>query len=230
METATFSKTGEKLFETAQAANKRFNEMNSTIMDIYSKQLNLASSFYSNLFNYFPWANKNLWNANIDFTKPFGSDGEPKLFAPFGWFKTSDYLNNFFKPQTEDLLKKTVEFNNHWLAEVQKQLKIVHMSWVELSGKTQEIMEEERKTIYSNINSLIESYNKQSDFSIEASEKFMKKINEQFDLVAKQSEKFWSDISKRVQTSDKAEKEKEQLQPLPKKQNKQEFSTSNNKS
>jgi hypothetical protein len=228
METTTFSKTNEKLYETAEAANKGFNQINSTIMDVYSKQLNLVSGFYNNLFNSFPWANKNVWNANMDFTKYFGADETFKLFTPFNWFKTSDYLGNFFKPQSEDLFKKTIEFNNNWFAELQKQFKIVQMNWVELSEKMQEIAEEEWKATYSSINSLIEAYNKQADFSIESNRKFMEKINSQFDLAAKQSEKFWSDVLKTVHPADKTEKENEQLQTLPKKQNKAEFATAHN--
>ena len=228
METTTFGKTNEKLYETAEAASKGFNEINSTIMDVYNKQLNLASSFYSNLFNSFPWINKNVWNANMDFSKSFGADGASKLFNPFSWFKTSDYFGDFFKPQSEELLKKTIEFNNNWFAELQKQFKIMQMNWVELSEKTQEIMEEEWKATYSSINSLIETYNKQADFSIESSRKFMEKINNQFDLAAKQSEKFWSDILKTTQPFDRTEKESEQLQPLSKKQSKVEFTTTHN--
>jgi hypothetical protein len=229
MESTTFSKTNEKFYETIQGANKGFNEINSAAMDIYSKQLNLASSFYKNLFYSFPWANKNVWNANIDFAKYFGADGTSKLFTPFNWFKMSDYLGDFFKPQSEDLLSKTIEFNNNWFTELQKQLKIMQMNWVESSEKMQEIVMEEWKTTYSSINSLIEAYNKQTDFSIESNRKFMEKINSQLNLAAKQSENFWSDVLKTVQPSDKSEQENEQLQPVSKKQNKVEFSAHNNK-
>jgi hypothetical protein len=229
MESTTFNKTNEKFYETVQGANKGFNEINSTAMDIYSKQLNLVSSFYKNLFNSFPWVNKNVWNANIDFTKYFGADGASKLFTPFNWFKTNDYLGYFFKPQSEDLLSKIIEFNNNWFTELQKQFKIMQINWAELSEKMQEIIMEEWKTTYSSINSLIETYNKQADFSIESNKKIMEKINNQFDLAAKQSEKFWSDVLKTVHPSDKSEIENEQLQPVSKKQNKVEFSTHNNK-
>ena len=228
MEATTFGKTNEKLYETAEAANKGFNEINSTLMDVYSKQLNLASSFYNNLFNSFPWANKNVWNANMDFTKPFGADGVSKLFSPFNWLKTSDYLSDFFKPQTEGLLKKAVEFNGNWVTELQKQFKIAQMNWVELSEKTQEIMEEEWKAIYNTMKSLVETYNRQADFSIESSRKFMEKINEQFDLASKQSEKYWSDILKTAQSTGNTEIENVQSPPLAKKQNKVEFVTSHN--
>jgi len=50
MEATTFSKTADRFNENIQTSNKWFKEINSEIMDIYKKQLNLIFEFYNEIF------------------------------------------------------------------------------------------------------------------------------------------------------------------------------------
>jgi hypothetical protein len=214
MESTIFSKTRNENFNgTTETANKLFSEVSSTVIDVYSKQLNLLLGFYNNLFNFFPGINKNTWAANMDFIKPINGDGTlNSVFAPFNVFKMNGHLFHPFTNRFEDLYKQTNELNAYWISAFQNS----QSNWNELNKKSQEIIEEGWKNTFNIINSMIDVYNKQMDFSNKSGQKLVEGISNQINLAIKRSETFWSDILETAPVSNKTENEK----PQPKKQNK----------
>ncbi len=188
-------------------ANEMFNDANATMMSIYKKQLNTSMDFYTNLFNSFSGLNKNGWSPN--FNSPLLNSGEAlkSMFAPFNFFKPDGNFSNTFSTPFDNLYKQMIEFNNNWFISLQKEFQGKQESWIEASEKYRELIEEEWKATQNIVNTIIETYNKEMDFSVETNKKLVQEIDKQFHLVSKQNARILADILKSVNISDKTEKE-----------------------
>ena len=64
------TKTNEALLDNAKVAERWFNDTSSSMMDLFNKQLNLTTGFYSNLLNS-TFGNSKGWGVNQGFIDNF---------------------------------------------------------------------------------------------------------------------------------------------------------------
>jgi hypothetical protein len=227
MESTSFNKTNGNFYEATQTANKWANEVSSNLMEIYKKQMDLAFGFYNNLACSLPEMNKNVWDSNMNFAKPFNMDGISKLFNPFNWYKTDGPSVDAFASQSENMGKKALEIANNYTATLHKQFKNAQANWSELNEKTQEVVQENWKTRREGINAIAEVCNKQMEALIESNKKLLEEINGQVSSTAKQSEKSFSEKEKEgVKATSYPDKAESEI-AASKKQSKAEFAYSN---
>lgn len=175
---ATSNKTRETLNENAKAAGKIFNDTNTALMDMYSKQLNLAIGFYTNFLNAAMGGIKN-WNQDSSYTD---------------FFQINDGFQNPFLTAFTKISNQLLEYNRNLFRDFNSEAKNNYSDWTEAGKKYKETIDL-RLEAYKNIfKSTIEAYNKHLDSSIETNKKMMEDINAQFNSVVKSSQKFWADI------------------------------------
>jgi len=216
MEQTNLTKTSEMLNETNQIATKWFNDANTSMMNIFKKQLNTSMDFYNNLFNSFSGLSKNNWGTS--FNSPLTNSNEimKSMFSMFN-FKMDGNSSNPFSTPFDNIYKQMLDLNNNWMSSMQKEFKDRRSEWSETSEKYRGLMEEELKATRNILNSMMEAYNKQMDFSSEANKKLLQEIDGQFNSISKQSEIILADILKAAKISTEKESGAESKQAQTKK-------------
>jgi uncharacterized membrane-anchored protein YhcB (DUF1043 family) len=208
MESTTYSNGN---FEGIPSATKWLNDLSSTMMNMYSKQSNLMTNFYSNFFSFFPGNNKNLWNPNVNFLDPLWKNNSLKsFFVPFNSWGTNEPMFNLLTAQFEEAYNQSTAFNDKCAGMLQKKYQNLQTNWGALNEKVQKVLEEEWKTTGGIVNSMVETYNKQNNSSSESNKQLIAEIQNQFALTAKRNENFWAQLIKTTPVDDKPYKENEQ--------------------
>lgn len=201
------TKTNEALLEGAKVAEKWLTDTSTAMMEIYNKQLNLATGYYTNFLNSTLGNNKG-WNDNNGFSESFFSNNLLKNFSiPLNG--NGNLFATPFQAAIENVFKQIGEYNKNLLAAFNNQVK---HSEIDLSVINSEYIEtvEKRLDATKNIfNRLSEAYNKEFEFATENNKKILEEINEQFNTVIKQNQKFWSDAFKQIQPSFDGEEKKQ---------------------
>ncbi len=194
---------------TAQTTNKWFNDLSSAMMDIYNKQSSWMSGFYNNFFGSFPGMNKNPWNSSLNFPNLFFGkyDGLNSMFTPFNY--ADGRFINLMTAQYEEAYKGIMDFNKAYFEALQEQVDSFQINGNELNNKVQKSVEKEWEATRNIIDSMVDTYNKQSHFSSESNKKFLEETRNLFTASAKRNERLWSEAFKTNQTNGKAEKETE---------------------
>lgn len=174
-----------------KTAEKMLNDSSKQIMDFYTTQLNVATSFYKNLFDSFSTGNKG-WNNTPDFSNGFSNNHLTKTFTmPFGGF-SNNFSNPFLQP-FNDFYKQMADTNTAMFTNLTTGLK-GNTDMSEFSKKIQDTINtqiEASKTILKNTT---EAYTKRLDFSLENNKKAIEEMNNQFNTIVKQNQKLWSDL------------------------------------
>src|SRR4051812_35517691 len=112
METTT-NNAQDTILEGTKTANKWVTDSTNVMMELYKKQLNMASNFYSNLFNVFSDENKNMFNPARSFTEMFtgNNNGGMKFTNFFGNGDSSRNFSNIFMSSMDRIFKQMAEFN-----------------------------------------------------------------------------------------------------------------------
>jgi hypothetical protein len=213
------TKTNEPLNENAKEAGKIFNDNDTAIMDMYGKQLDLITGFYTNFFNTMMGGNKgwkqdkgfmDLFRDNNNFTKlfsnsfcgvgngfqnPFASSMQndfTRLFSnPFN--RLSNGFQNPFLTSFEKIFSQMGDYNHNLFSAFTGETRN-NTDWSEISKKYKETIDSRLEISKNMLKSATEAYNKQLESSIEANKKMVEDINNQFSSVVKQTQKFWADI------------------------------------
>ena len=199
METTNTNHTEQNGTNTAE---KMMNDTSKGMMDMFTKNLNLVSGYYSNLFNSFSNGNKGLTNNNGSSTNFMNYD-LTKLFSnPFGGMGNS--FSNQSLPVFNSLYQQMMDYNNNLFSALSKGSNTT-TDWSEI-GKKQEAMIGNRLEATKNMRrSIIEAYTKQLDSVNESSKKMIEETTNQFNLLMKQNQKLWVDMFAMFQTPQKAE-------------------------
>ena len=201
METNSIN-ANETLSESAKMANKWLNDANASMMDVYKKQLNIVSGFYSNFFNSFSGENKNIWNPAKTFTDLFSNNaGMKSMFTPFGGFGLdsgftnpfSSAFSNPFSNPLDKIFKQMTDYNQT-LSSFSGQFGNENSGWSSINEKYQKTIAKEFEASKGLLNTLIDGYKKQAETSIEANKKLQEEINKQISLIVKLNQQFWSEI------------------------------------
>ncbi len=204
-----------------QTANKWLNDTSSTVMEMCNKQANLVFDFYNNFFNSMPGMSKNNWMSNMNFAQPHdGYEISNPFFSASKLFKTNSFMD-LCASQYQDMYKQITDYNNLWGSMFQKKSQNTQENWSASAEKIQAIVEKEWKIRNDMASTLLDTYNKQMDASIELNRKFMEELNNQFNAAFKRNEKFCSDIFKGTHTA-AAHKEEKEHEPIAAKKHKAE--------
>ena len=183
--------------EVTKTIEKTLTSSTKEIMDFYTKQLNVATVFYKNLFDPFANANK-TWDNNSHLHKGFFGNDITKLFSmPLSGFNGN--FSNPLMPMYDQMMKQMLDYNASMFANLPTGLKVT-MNMTELSKKYQEGMNAGIESYRGVLKTVTESFNKQLDVSIEANKKVTEEMNHQLQIMVKQNQQFWFDVTIASQT------------------------------
>jgi len=185
----------ETLNEGAKVIEKLLSNTNSAMTDMYKKQMELTTSFYNNLFNS-GLGHNNLWNQNTRIPNIFPSTDMSKLFAnPLTNFLKGN-IQNPFATAMENGMKQIVEFNQKMVSEFTNEIDNNKTNWDAIGKEYKETINSRLETSKEILNSVTETYNKQSESAIEMNIKTINEISDQLSKAMKQNQSLWSDVLK----------------------------------
>lgn len=208
METKNAKKTNE-MFDEVGKAGELFNNAASAMTDVYKKQLDTVFGFYNNIFNSAMGVGRNNWG--IDFNaNPFlaSGNGFKSFFSPFSWLKSDGEYTNRLTSVYENFFRQISEFNKNWLDTFRDTYHLRQNDWISLNEKYQQLLEERWNATKAIMDSLVETYNKQLDFSAQSNKKMLSELNTQMDKALKSNMGFWENAVKTYGKADKGEEEK----------------------
>jgi hypothetical protein len=181
----------------AKTAEKTLNDTTKELMDFYTKQLNVATGFYKNIFDSLSTGGKS-WNNSSDFSTGFFNNDVTKAFTnPFSGMNYQ--VANPFLPLFDKFYKQMEEYNKDMLASLTNGLK-GNTDWSEMTKKYQETVSSRMESSKNILQTATEAYNKQLDFSNNNNKKAMEDMTSQFNAMVKQSQTFWLDLMASLQT------------------------------
>ncbi len=194
MET-TNSKTtaNETLQESTKMINQWCNEVTASMTDLYKKQLNLVTGFYSNLFSSISNENNNtIWNPMKNYTDLFTNPMKSGL-TPFGNFGTNG--NPF-----EKTIQQITEYNQNLFNSLTKKLDNGNIDWTNINEKYQQTIDKEFEASQKMVKSLIESYNKRMENTMEINKDLQKEFSTQLNDLFTLNKQLWEETTKAAKT------------------------------
>jgi hypothetical protein len=179
----------------AKTAEKMLNDSPKEIMDFYTKQLNVATGFYKNIFDSFLNGNKG-WNNSSDFSNGFLNNDHKAFAMPFNGMNSN--FANPFVPTFDKVYKQMVDYNTTMSTNLTNGLK-ANADMSEISKKYQDALNTRIEVSKSILKTATEAYNKQLDLSMENNKNVLEEINGQVNVMVNQSQKFWSDLTTSIQ-------------------------------
>ncbi|MDF2448497.1 MAG: hypothetical protein K0R26_1001 [Bacteroidota bacterium] len=194
--TNSTSNANETLQESTKVINQWLNEVTNSMTDLYKKQLNLVSGFYGNLFNSFnSESNKNVWNPMKGYSDLFLNGPLKPGSIPFTNFGVG---NNPF----EKTFQQITEYNQNLFNSFSRKLDNGNIDWASINEKYQQAIEKEFEATQKLVKTMIESYNKRVENTVEINKdlqkEFSNQLNELFDL----NKQIWADTAKAVKTKE----------------------------
>lgn len=203
MET-TNSKTTpqETLQESTKMINQWTNEVTASMTDLYKKQLNLVTGFYSNLFSSLNGENnKDVWNPMKSYTDLFFTNPMKSVMNPFNNFGTG---NNPF----EKAVKQITEYNQNLFNSFTKKLDNGNIDWASINEKYQQTIEKEFEASQKMVKTMIESYNKRMENTMEINKDLQREFNNQLNELFTLNKQLWEDTTKAVKSQAEETNEK----------------------
>lgn len=171
------------------------NNLLTSMMDGYQKQLNLVSEFYTNAFNSLTGQHKTLWNPTQNQSNLFFNNaGLKSLFSPFNGFVINNTIENPFKK----MVKQISDYNHNLIMSLTNQFNN-HSSENSTGINYQKLIEERNDASKNYINTLSETFNKQMEATLASNKKLQEETNKQLEEVLKSTQQFWSDTLKMKQ-------------------------------
>ena len=159
MET-TANTAQDTILEGTKTANKWINDATNSMIEMYKKQLNVATNFYSNFFNLFTDENKNFFNPAKSFTDLFSgnNNGGMKFMAnPFTSLGSNGSTSNPLSSMMEKMFKQINEFNQNLAGAFNKQLESGNVDMNAINEKYQRLTESRVEAIKKITNSISKS-------------------------------------------------------------------------
>lgn len=202
METTNSTSTNETYFETTKLINQWNNDVTSTMMDLYKKQLNMVSGFYSNLFNSFGGSN-HIFNPMKNFTEIFTNFNTMKSKGSFftGSGVNSEVFNSFDKT-----FQQLADYNQNLIQGFTKKMENGNVDWSSFNEKFKQTLEKEFEASQKLINTMMESYNKKVETSIDINKNLQKEFSEQINQLFKMNQQLWSETLNNKQNQPVSEK------------------------
>jgi hypothetical protein len=195
MDTTNSTPLNEKLLENAKTANKWSSDAVASMMDVYKKQFNIVSGFYSNIFNSLNGENKDALNPAKNLTDLFFNNSAFKsLSTPFSPMGMNGGFSNSFSNPFNNMFNQVKEYNQTMLNNFTKQFGVGSTDANSIVDKYQKTVEKEIDASKNLITSLTDVYNKQVEFSVTESKKLQDEINNQLKQVFEINQKFWSEL------------------------------------
>lgn len=186
------TKTNGNLLDGAKVAEKWFNDSSAAMMEIYNKQLSVATNFYKNLSG---MGNSNGWNMGKSFTDTLfpNNDLSKWMLNPFS--ATSASLSNPFMESFEKAYNQLLNYNRN-LFPLFNNNSVGNMGidMNTIGKKYQELMTNQFEASKKIMNTMMETFNKQLEVATETDKKMMEEINEQFSSAFKQDQEFLASI------------------------------------
>jgi ribosomal protein S17E len=197
METKNAKKTS-GLFEETGKTGELINSSVSAMMDMYKKQLNMVFDFYNNIFNSTMNAGKAKSNFNWNLN-PFltGSNNHKLIFNPLSWLRADGEYTNTPISVYQNFFKEISDFNKNWLDAFQSTYNLRQNDWGELNEEYQQLLEDNRTAVKDMTDNLINSYNKQLDFSVESNKKLLSELNRLMEKAVRSNLEFWENSIKK---------------------------------
>lgn len=208
METKNPKKTN-GTFNEAGRTRELLNNASSVMIDLYKKQLDTTFGFYNNIFNSAMGVGRNSWGIDLN-ANPFlpSSNSFKSLFSPFSWFKSDGEHTDRITPVYENFFKQISEFNKNWLGAFQETYHFGQNDLAALNEKYQKLLEDRRNAMKAIMDNLIETYNKQLDFSAQLNKKMLSELDIQMNKALKANMEFWASVVKQYGKTSKGEEEK----------------------
>jgi hypothetical protein len=199
----TTKTSNETLNESEKLIEKLFSNTNTAMIDMYKKQVDMTTSFYSNLFNS-TFGNSTGLNQNSGF---------PNMFSnPFNNFSQNNFQNPFLAT-IDKTIKQIMEFNQNLFSVLTNGFEKRRIDFGAISEEYKETINvgvEATKEIH---NIISKAFNEKLESSMEIDKKATEEISNQLNLVTKQNQKLWTDFFKTYQTPLKNE-EKISKEPI----------------
>lgn len=178
----------------AKAAEKWFNDSSAAMMEIYNKQLNVATNFYKNLSG-MGMANNSVWNPGKNFTNTlFGNNDLTKwMFNPFS--SNGNSVINPFAGTFEKAYNQLTEYNRNLFSMFNnKDASDMQANLTEFGKKYQESLSKQMEASKQIMNSFMEAFNKQVEVATESDKKLMEELNGRFTAAIKQTQDLWANM------------------------------------
>jgi hypothetical protein len=207
------TKTSETLLDNAKVAEKWFNDASTSMMDLFNKQLNLTTGYYSNLLNS-TFSNTKDWGVNQGFIDNFLGGNSTKWLTPFNTFSSNNNSSYFFST-FDKMYKQIVESNRHFFTEFNNQLKTNEIDWNSINKEYKETMDRRIESSRKILSSITDSYSKQLHFTLDMEKNMFEELNNQFNSVMRQNQKMLSDFLNTYQNAFNGEEIKSKEAEIP---------------
>lgn len=187
------TKTSDTLLESARMAEKWMNESSAAMMDIYNKQLNLATGFYNNYINSM-WSNVKPSSSGQEFMDNyFGSKMAKSFWTPYnalyGNGDSSPFLSSFDKMQ-----KQYMDFGRSLYNDMTDRMRISDLDWSSIGNEYKGIWDKRLDATKKTMNAMFETYQKQMNFTMDTGREMMNEMNNQFNSIYRQNQKNWTEM------------------------------------
>ncbi|MBC7693840.1 MAG: hypothetical protein H7141_00185 [Burkholderiales bacterium] len=202
METTNSTSANDTYFESTKLVNQWYTDVAKTMADLYKKQLNLTTGFYSNLFGSVG-GNNNIWNPMKNFSEMFNSDAMKKASS----FNMSGMNSNIFNP-FDKTIEQLNEYNQNLIKGFNKKMENGGTDFSAFNEKFQQTLEKEFDASRKLTSTLMESYNQRIENSMEINKDLQKEFNTQLNELFNMNKQLWADTTKvaKAQTEETAEK------------------------
>jgi hypothetical protein len=184
--------------EGANTSEKSLTNSAKQLMDGYTKQLNVVTGFYKNMFDSVLAVNKEWTTPNYYSNSLFGN-GTAKAFAmPFN--EVSNNATSPFLPTFYNFYKQISDYYSTTFSNLTVGLKS-NVASSEFSKKYSDNVTTLLETAKAILKTAIEAYSKQLDFSMETTKKAVEEMTIQFNAMLKQNQNIWADVIASAQTT-----------------------------
>lgn len=186
------TKTSDTLLESAKMAEKWMNESSAAVMEIYNKQLNLASGYYTNYINSI-WSNGKVPGGSQQFLDNyFGNKMAKSFWTPY----SALYNNGDSNPLSsfEKMQKQYMDFNRTLFNDMTVRLRTNDLDWSSVGNEYKGILDKQIEATKKAMSTLFETYQKQLNFTMDTGKEMMNDMSNQFNAIYKQNQKNWSDM------------------------------------
>ena len=173
------------------------NNVLTSMMEGYKKQLSQVSEFYTNAFNSFSGQSKNMWNPMQNQSNLFfNNDALKSMFTPFNGFGMNNGGSNPF----DKMVKQVSDYNHNLMGSLTKEFDNNISDGNSIGDKYQKLVTERNEASKVYINTLAETFNKQMESTLAINKKLQEETNKQFESVLKHTQQFWADVLNMNQT------------------------------
>jgi hypothetical protein len=202
----TTQTTNDTLLEGVKISEKWFNNANAAMMEIYNKQLNLATGYYTNLINSTLGGNHGQDKMTNPFSALFNADAAKGFWFPFG--SNGSVFSNHFLSSFNKVSEDLAEYNRNLLATLNTEFKSNVSDWSKIKQEYREYFEKQLEISKKIGSSIAEAIDKQGNFSTQIYKDAVEKINHQMDSGVQQDQDVLSTILNSTQNSSNTEEKK----------------------